>query len=161
MLTCTLYQFRSEPIYSSTTGVVALKSVTVWYSCKLSNTDTATALPRQTILFILTLHHLVWEAALKEVKVEGVHRNQLWQEHGFQRLFPIQTVSEHETGTLTRVCMQVNIHADLSIIDLLFNSGLDCPDGRLLLFVWIDVVTVQVLTQRVKSVIPTVDSVWI
>lgn len=105
MLTRRLDNFGSEPIYSSTTGIVALKSVTVGYSCELTDTYAATALPRQTILLILAGHHFVREAALEEVKVEGIHRDQLWQKHCFQSLLAIQSVPEHETGTFTSMGM--------------------------------------------------------
>lgn len=101
--------FWCQSVDGAPAGIVALKSVTVRYSCEFADADTSTAFSRQTILFVLALHHLIGEAAFEEVEVQTVHRYQLGQEHGFQSFLSVETISKHKASSFTRVGVQVHI----------------------------------------------------
>ena len=55
--------------------------------------------------------------------------------------------------------MQVDVEADLAIVDLLLYRLPDRPDRWLAILARIDVVAVQILTKRVQSVVTTIDAV--
>jgi len=57
--------------------------------------------------------------------------------------------------------MQVDIDAYLTIVNLLLDGFLNRPDRWLLLLRWIDVVAIQILSERVKSVIAAVHTVGV
>ena len=152
-------QLRGQPIDGTSAGVVALEGVAVGDPRQLADADASTPLPRQPVLLVLAVHHLVRKAALEEVKVERVHRNQLGQQHGLERLLTLQTIAKHEAGSLTGMRMQIDIKADLPIVNLLLDGRLDRPDGRLLLLTRINVVPIQILRQRVQPIIPPVHPV--
>ena len=55
--------------------------------------------------------------------------------------------------------MQVYVETNFTVIDLLLYGSFDCPNSRLLLLARIDIVTVQVLTESIKPIVPPVDPV--
>ena len=161
LLTSLFDDLRSKSVDASTTCVVALECVTVGYASQLAYAYSARAFSREPILLIFTVHHFVRETALKKVEIQTVETHQLWQKHCLECFLSLETVSKHETTSLASMGMQIYIHAYLAIFLLLLNGFLYCPDSWLLEWVWVNIKSVQVLSQCIQSVVASIHSIWI
>ena len=132
-------------INPSTTGIVALQSVTVGQSSKLHDANSTAAFPRQSVFLVLDLHHFLTEGAFVEVKVQTVHRDDFWEQHGFKLHLSLMGISEHKTAFLAGMSVQVDINFNLAILGLLLDGLLYSPNRRLVLWTRVNVVAVQVL----------------
>lgn len=57
--------------------------------------------------------------------------------------------------------VQIDVNKKFLLLMLLHDGLLDRPDSRLLGLCRVDVITVQILGERVQPVVPTIDSVWV
>lgn len=71
------------------------------------------------------------------------------------------TVAKHKATFFTSVGMQVNINMQLALQVLLLDSFFHRPNRRLLDWIRILIVTIQILRQSVNTVEATIDAIWI
>ena len=57
--------------------------------------------------------------------------------------------------------VQVNVDLNFTILNLLINSFLNGVDRRLVYWTWIYVISIQVLSKRIKSIVASVDPIRI
>ena len=57
--------------------------------------------------------------------------------------------------------MQVSIDLDLTVSDLLLYCFLHSPYRRLIDWTRIGIVSIQVLSQRIESIVASIDAIWI
>ena len=70
-------------------------------------------------------------------------------------------ISEHEAALFACMGVQVNVNGQLAHLVLLFNCLFDGPNRRLESLTRIEVVAIQVLSHRVESIVPTIDTIRI
>ena len=70
-------------------------------------------------------------------------------------------IAEHEAALFACMGMQVNVNGQLAHLVLLLYRLFDGPNCRLESLTRIEVVAIQVLSHRVESIVPTIDTIWV
>ena len=120
--------------------VVALQGVTISQICSLLDSYPTAAVSAESVP-VLDVHDLLREVALVHVEVEAIHGNQLGEGDVVSLSFwVLESVTKHEHSFLGGMRVEVNVHLHVVVLLSVYRDSLfGCPDGWLLLPLWIDV----------------------
>ena len=133
----------------------------MYYVGGLVDCNAATPLPAQPIAAVLNTHQLVCEATLGKVEVEAVHSDKLSEEDVLDLLLTLKSIAEDKATPLACVCMQVDIEQQLAVFMLLQDGLLGRIDSRLIMVGGFQVVSIEILRFRIKTVIASVNAIWV
>lgn len=157
-----LDKFRRKRVNPLSVMVVALKRVAVGQARRLLERDTTTAIATHAVL-VLNRHDLLGKVALIHIKIKTVHRNQFCKSDVVR--LPLvfrQSVAKNEDAFLGSMGVEVHVHLEVLVHGCVLADGLfRSPNRGLIAPVRLVVKPVQVLAERVKSVVAACNTIWI
>lgn len=140
--------------------VVALQGVAVGQSSRPLQRHSAASFSAHPIL-VLDVHYFLREVAFVHIKIEAIHRDQLGESDVISLLVWLwKSVAKHEHTLLRGVRMEVNVHLEVLILLCVLGYNLfRCPDRGLLSLRRKVIKSIQILPERVESIVTSRHSI--
>ena len=101
-------------IYTFPAGIIALERIAIGqFTRRLHDAHPSRAFSAESIFLIFNFHQFVWETALLEIEVQGIHADEFCEKDIIELIFAFEVVSKHETATFGSMRVQIYVHEQI------------------------------------------------